>query len=179
VTRLDLALKRSPLDPWLGVVLRVGTMTGLGLGLALAGTALGAAAFLLEITSLAYLAATGLCGLSIPMISLPLFALLFLQLGGRRIVVTDDAVMLHRTDGPELSRASHAEVRASVRRGIYRAWGRTGPVLHLGVGARALAIGANDPEAAKRHDWPVAAPPDLECSAADLERFMDAIGLER
>ena len=177
--RLDLVLSRSPLDPWLGVVLRVGAMTGLGLGLALAGTALSAAAFLLEMTSLLQLAATGLCGLSIPMMSLPLCALLFLQLGGRRIVVTEDAVVLHRTDGPEIARASHAEVRSSVRRGVYRAWGRTGPVLHLGIGARPLAIGSNDAEAAKRHAWPVAAPPELECSAADLERFMDAIGLER
>lgn len=177
--RLELALARSALDPWLGVVLRVGAMSGLGLGLALSGVALAAAALYFEVTSLLGLAALGLCALSIPMTILPLFALLFLQLGGRRLVVADDAVVLYRTDGPEISRASVESVRASVRRGVYRAWGRRGPVLHLGVGPTAIAIGTHDREAAERLDWPVAAPPELECSPAELERFMDAIGLPR
>ena len=177
--RLELALTRSALDPWLGVVLRVGAMSGLGLGLGLAGVALATAAFLLEVSSLTYLGATGLCALSFPMTTLPLFALLFLQLGGRRLVVTSDEVVLLRTDGPELARASIESVRGSVRRGTYRAWGRSGLVLHLGVGPRAIAVGTNDPERVRSLEWPVASPPELECTPAELERFMDAIELPR
>lgn len=175
---LELALRRSPLDPWLGVVMRVGAMTGLGLGLALTGVGLGVAVFALDVSALWLLAAMSLCTLSFPMISLPLFALLFLQLGGRRLRIAEDEVVLSRTDGPELSRATRESVAASVRKGVYAAWGRRGRVLHLGVGKRPLAIGALEPEAAdamRREGWPVAAPPELECTPEELDRLLSLL----
>ncbi len=178
--RLELSLQRSALDPWLGVVLRAGVMTGLGLGLALAGVALSVATAALGITSLGYLGATGLCGLSCPMIVLPLFALAFLQLGGRRLRVEEDEVVLLRTDGPELSRASIESVRGSVKAGVYQSWGRRGRVLHLGVGAKPIAIGAHEPEradAVRSAGWPVASAPELECTSEELDRLIAAIGL--
>ncbi len=175
---LELSLRRSPLDPWLGVVLRVGAMSGCGLGVGLAGVVLAVGAIALGISSLAYLAVAGLCAVSVPMMVLPLFALLFLQLGGRRLSVGAGEVVLRRTDGSELSRASVEAVRSSVRKGVYDAWGRRGLVLHLGVGSRPIAIGALDPEAARASHWPPAAPPDLECSPQELDALMRAIGLE-
>lgn len=177
---LELSLQRSALDPWLGVVLRAGVMTGLGLGMALAGVALSVATAALGITSFAYLVSTGLCSLSCPMMVLPLFALLFLQLGGRRLRVEQDMVVLLRTDGPELSRASIESVRASVKKGVYASWGRRGRVLHLGVGPKPIAIGAHEPERASAMlaaGWPVASAPELECTSEELDRLMQAIGL--
>jgi hypothetical protein len=175
---LELSLRRSPLDPWLGVVLRVGAQSGCGLGLGLAGVAVSAAAFAFDVTGLGLLVALGLCGLALPMTTLPLFALLFLRLGGRKLTVTETDVVLGRTDGSELSRASLESVHASVRRGTYEAWGRRGLVLHLGVGPRAIAIGTVDREGAARRGWIVASPPELECSPAELDAFMRAIGLD-
>ncbi|MBN8613781.1 MAG: hypothetical protein J0L92_24510 [Deltaproteobacteria bacterium] len=177
---LELSLQRSALDPWLGVVLRAGVMTGLGLGMALAGVALSVATAALGITGLGYLVSTGLCSLSCPMMVLPLFALVFLQLGGRRLRVEQDVVVLLRTDGPELSRASIESVRASVRKGVYASWGRRGRVLHLGVGAKPVAIGAHEPERAsamRAAGWPVASAPELECTSEELDRLIAAIGL--
>jgi hypothetical protein len=177
---LELSLQRSALDPWLGVVLRAGVMTGLGLGLALTGVAMAVATYALEITSLGYLASIGLCSLSLPMTVLPLFAMVFLQLGGRRLRVTEDEVLLLRTDGPELSRASIASVRASVKKGLYASWGRRGRVLHLGVGPKPIAIGAHEPERAsamRAAGWPVASAPELECTSEELDRLVAAIGL--
>lgn len=176
----ELTLQRSALDPWLGVVLRAGVMTGLGLGMALAGVALSVATAALGITGLGYLVSTGLCSLSCPMMVLPLFALLFLQLGGRRLRVEGEEVILLRTDGPELSRASVASVRASVKAGVYESWGRRGRVLHLGVGPKPIAIGAHEPErvaAVREAGWPVASPPELECTSQELDRLVTALGL--
>lgn len=178
---LELTLQRSALDPWLGVVLRAGAMTGLGLGLALTGAVLTVVASTVAGLGMAAYLGVGLCTMSVPMIVLPLFALLFLQLGGRRLRVTDDDVILLRTDGPELSRASVASVRASVRKGVYEAWGRRGRVLHLGVGARPLAVGAHDVaswQAMRAAGWPVASPPELECTNEELDRLMRALELE-
>lgn len=177
---LELSLQRSALDPWLGVVLRAGVMTGLGLGLALTGVAMAVATYALEITSLGYLASIGLCSLSLPMTVLPLFAMVFLQLGGRRLRITGDEVLLLRTDGPELSRASIDSVRASVKKGVYASWGRRGRVLHLGVGPKPIAIGAHEPERAsamRAAGWPVASAPELECTSEELDRLIAAIGL--
>jgi hypothetical protein len=181
VTTLELSLQRSALDPWLGVVLRAGVMTGLGLGLALSGVAIAVATFAVQITGWGYLVAISLCSLSLPMTVLPLFAMLFLQLGGRRLRVEEEAVVLLRTDGPEISRAPIASVRASVKKGVYASWGRRGRVLHLGVGRRPLAIGANEPERAsamRAIGWFEAAAPELECTSAELDRFMSAVGLD-
>jgi hypothetical protein len=178
---LELSLQRSVLDPWLGVVLRAGVMTGLGLGLALTGVAIAVATFALEITGWGYLVAISLCSLSLPMTVLPLFAMVFLQLGGRRLRVEEEDVVLLRTDGPELSRASIASVRASVRKGVYASWGRRGRVLHLGVGPRPVAIGANEPvraSAMRAAGWFEAAAPELECTSEELDRLMAAIGLD-
>lgn len=175
---LELSLRRSPLDPWLGVVLRVGATSGCGLGLGLAGVAVSVAALALDVTGLGQLVALGLCGVALPMTTLPLFALLFLQLGGRRLSVTDAQVVLRRTDGSELATAPIESVRASVRRGAYEAWGRRGLVLHLGVGARPIALGTVDPEGAARRGWPVASAPELECTPAELDAFLRAIGLD-
>lgn len=176
---LELYLRRSPLDPWLGVVLRVGAQSGCGLGILLAAVALGVASMAFDVTGIGMLVALGLCALALPMTTLPLFALLFLRLNGRRLSVTGEHVILRRTDGAEITRATIASVRASVRKGAYAAWGRRGLVLHLGVGPKALAIGALDPERASRAGWPVASPPELEVSAAELDALLDAIGLER
>jgi hypothetical protein len=176
---LELHLRRSPLDPWLEVVLRVGAQSGCGLGLVLAAVALGVAILAFDVTGLAALVALGLSALVLPMTTLPLFAMAFLKLNGRRLSVTDDAVVLRRTDGAEITRATVASVRASVRKGVYTAWGRRGLVLHLGVGPKALAIGATDPEGAARMGWPVASPPELEVSAAELRALVEALGLER
>ncbi|MBX7194828.1 MAG: hypothetical protein K1X94_22430 [Sandaracinaceae bacterium] len=176
----ELTLRRSPLDPWLGVVVRVGAVSGLGLGLALTGVALTIAAFAFDVTGLVLLGAMGLCTMSVPMMVLPLFALVFLQLGGRRLRVVAGEVALLRTDGPELSRASVESVRASVKKGVYEAWGRRGRVLHLGVGAKPVAIGAVEPERAaeaRAAGWPVAAPPELECTSEELERLLRALEL--
>jgi hypothetical protein len=90
-------------------------------------------------------------------------------------------VVLLRTDGPEISRAPIASVRASVKKGVYASWGRRGRVLHLGVGRRPLAIGANEPERAsamRAIGWFEAAAPELECTSAELDRFMSAVGLD-
>ncbi|GAB4216830.1 MAG: hypothetical protein OHK0013_43760 [Sandaracinaceae bacterium] len=176
---LELYLRRSPLDPWLKVVLRLGAQTGCGLGLVLTAVALGVAVLAFDVTGLVPLVVIGLFALTLPMTTLPLFVLIFLRLNGRRLSVTGDDVVLRRTDGAEITRATIASVRASVRKGAYAAWGRRGLVLHLGVGPKALAIGALDPERASRAGWPVASPPELEVSAAELDALLDAIGLER
>lgn len=178
---LDLTLRRSALDPWLGVVLRAGTMIGLGLGAALAGVALSVVAIALDVVDLLYLLPTGLCSLSCPMMVLPLFAFAFLELGGRRLLIEGAEVRLLRTDGPELARASTESVRASVKKGVYEAWGQRGRVLHLGVGAKPIAIGARDDaqaHAMRSAGWPAASPPELECTPAELDALMRALGLD-
>jgi hypothetical protein len=54
-------------------------------------------------------------------------------------------------------------------------------VLHLGVGPRPVAIGANEPERAsamRAAGWFEAAAPELECTSEELDRLMAAIGLD-
>ena len=179
--QLDLHLRRSPLDSWLGLVLRVGAMSGCGLGLVLACVLLLWLATATDFDGLSWLIGTFLCSTALPMVSLPLFAIFFLRFTGRQLTIHEGQVILRKRalDGTireVIARADLASVRASIRRGHYEKWGRKGLVLHMGIGPVPLAIGTIDPERAQSCGWVVAEGPELEVAPRELDALLFALG---
>lgn len=178
--QLDLHLRRSPLDSWLGLVLRIGAMSGCGMGLVLACVLMIWFATATEFDGVVWLIGTFLCSTALPMVSLPLFALFFLRFTGRQLTIHDGQVTLRKRalDGTlreVIARADIASVRASIRRGHYDVWGRKGLVLHLGVGPVPIAIGTIDPERAKTCGWVVAEAPELEIAPREFDTLLFAL----
>jgi len=178
--QLDLYLRRSPLDSWLGLVLRIGAMSGCGMGLVLASVLLLWFATATEFGGLSWLVGTFLCSTALPMVSLPLFALFFLRFTGRQLTVDAGQVILRRRalDGSireVIARADVASVRASIRRGHYDVWGRKGLVLHLGIGTVPVAIGTVDPARAQSCGWVVAGAPELEIAPREFDALLFAL----
>lgn len=178
--QLDLQLRRSPLDSWLGLVLRIGAMSGCGMGLVLACVLLMWFATATAFDGLSWLLGTFLCSTALPMVSLPLFALFFLRFTGRQLTIQDGQVILRNRalDGTVrevIARADIASVRRSIRRGHYDVWGRKGLVLHMGIGAVPVAIGTVDPERAKTCGWVVAEAPELELAPREFDALLFAL----
>lgn len=171
---LDIVLRRSVLDSWLGVVVRVGALSGCGLGLTLV---LGVGAMLATFYGLSGLTWYVLCpllgGFALPLLAVPLFALLFVRFSGRRLRIHGDEARLLGPSGKLIAKASVASMRASVKKGRYDEWGRRGLVVHLGVGREPLAIGTLDPDAHRSQlDWPIASAPNFECTPSELETLL-------
>lgn len=179
--QLDIHLRRSPLDSWLGLVLRIGAMTGCGLGLVLACMLLIWFASATQFDGASWLIGTFLCSTALPMVSLPLFAIFFLRFTGRQLTIQDGTVILRKRalDGTireVIARADIVSVRASIRRGHYEKWGRKGLVLHMGVGPVPIAIGTIDPERARTCGWVVAEAPELEIDPREFDALLFTLG---
>lgn len=112
------------------------------------------------------LAITGL--LALPVAGLAAMAAVFL-FSGRRTLGIEGSDMVLRAGSDELARAPVSSAMTSARRGRFRALGRGGFVFHLGLGAKPLSVGVVGEAPAH---WPVAAPPELECSVADRDTLL-------